>query len=257
MSGTGFAGSSTITITYDGTAQTTSPATITTSPTGAFSATFTVPSSAIGSHTVQATDGTNSPTATFTVTPVFTQPTITTKSVVAASTSLQYSVTQANSFVVIVVTSGDYQLTSAPTWPSGFTQQEGISYSNQYSDYIAVNTAQAINTYTVSCQAPSSSTGISIAVYVFAPGTYSYVHNSLSSSGSSTSETLTLTAGANYYIFGGSIGSGTISLSTTTIDVKDSSNWSAIGHQTTNAATVSSTSSSYVGIVGISITRTG
>jgi hypothetical protein len=69
VSGTGFAASSTITVKYDGTVQTTSPATVATDAYGSFSASFAVPASVYGSHTVQATDGTNSATATFTVNP--------------------------------------------------------------------------------------------------------------------------------------------------------------------------------------------
>jgi hypothetical protein len=206
-----------------------------------------------GSHTVQATDGTNSASGTFTVTPVFDPPTITTISVVGSSLLLQYSVTQPNSFVVIVVTGGYYRLTGV-TPPAGFTQQEWLTGSDSYeSAYIAVNTAQAAGSYTVSCTAAHSGTGISIAVYVFEPGTYSYTHGNAVGS---TLASLTLTADANYYIFGGSDGNGAISLSTSTIDVHDSSNYSAIGHQTTQSASVSS-SSSRIMIVGISITKTG
>jgi hypothetical protein len=206
--------------------------------------------SASSASTTATIGGTGTVTANFIVNP----PTITTKSAVANSLSLQYNVAQPNSFVVIVVTSGDYHLTGV-TPPAGFTQQEWVTYTDMYSGYIAVNAAQAIGSYTISCTAANSLTGISIAVYVFEPGTYSYTH---SNAVGSTSASLTLTAGASYYIFGGSDGYGTLSLTSTTIDVKDSSNWSAIGHQTTETASVSSTYGGIpIEIVGIGITRTG
>src|SRR5206468_3879696 len=67
VTGTGFAASSTVTITFSGITQTTLPATITTDPAGSFTATFTTPSSTTGSHTVKATDASShSASATFT-----------------------------------------------------------------------------------------------------------------------------------------------------------------------------------------------
>ncbi len=69
LTGDGFDASSTVTITFDGTAVVTSPATVTTSSVGTLpTTTFTVPESSRGSHTVKAQDaGTNYDTATFTV----------------------------------------------------------------------------------------------------------------------------------------------------------------------------------------------
>ncbi len=63
--GTGFKASYTITIKYDGELVATSPTTVTTNPTGYFSATFTVPASMAGTYEVEATDGTNTATADF------------------------------------------------------------------------------------------------------------------------------------------------------------------------------------------------
>ena len=63
VSGTGFFGSSVITISYDGEEQNTT----TSSSTGNFSATFTVPPSIADSNTVSATDGTNTATANYNV----------------------------------------------------------------------------------------------------------------------------------------------------------------------------------------------
>src|SRR5207245_2676811 len=56
VTGSNFAANSGITISYDGTTVTTTPGTITTSSTGSFSATFTVPASTAGYHTVTAND---------------------------------------------------------------------------------------------------------------------------------------------------------------------------------------------------------
>ncbi len=220
------------------------------------SSTVTVSAATGSGYTITANDGSSHTGAsnTFNVIPLFIQPTITTKYAVASSTTLQYSVAQSNSYVVIVVMGGYYDLTSV-TPPAGFTLQESQTVSNQYSAYISVNPAQASGTYTITCQGHPN-TGISITVYVFTPGTYTVTHNH--NSGTTSSASLTLPAGANYNIFGGSVGNGHITLSTATIDVQDSSNFSAIGHQTTQTATVtSSVSNDYVGIVGIGITRTG
>ncbi len=68
MTFTTFSPNHTITLTWDGTTLATNPATITSSATGGFSATFKVPSTAsAGSHKVTATDGTNTHSALFTV----------------------------------------------------------------------------------------------------------------------------------------------------------------------------------------------
>ena len=202
--------------------------------------------------TITANDG-SSHTGTSNTFNVITAPTIITGSTIASSFSRTYSVTQPNSFVVIVVTGGNYRLTGV-TPPAGFTQEEWLTGSDNYeSAYIAVNTAQATGSYTVSCTAANSNTGISIAVYVFEPGTYSYTH---ANAVGSTSASLTLAAGANYYVFGGSDGNGAMSLSTSTIDVHDSSNYSSIGHQNTQTGSVSSTQQRIM-IVGIGITRSG
>src|SRR2546427_1301593 len=70
VTGTNFSHNSAITaVTYDGTTVITTPAIITTNSTGGFSATFAVPSSTAGLHTVSAQDASsNSASAQFTVT---------------------------------------------------------------------------------------------------------------------------------------------------------------------------------------------
>src|SRR2546428_574936 len=57
VAGNSFSPNSHITISYDGTPLATNPAAITTSSSGTFSATFTVPVSAAGSHVIQVDDG--------------------------------------------------------------------------------------------------------------------------------------------------------------------------------------------------------
>jgi hypothetical protein len=68
--GTGFGPSKIITIKYDGTTQTTTPATVTTTAYGTFSCTFSIPASSNGGHSVSATDASaNTASASFTVSP--------------------------------------------------------------------------------------------------------------------------------------------------------------------------------------------
>ena len=64
VTGTGFVASGTVTISYDATQQTTGSITAD----GTFSVAFTAPSSAAGSHTITAADGTNTVTSAFTIT---------------------------------------------------------------------------------------------------------------------------------------------------------------------------------------------
>src|SRR3989449_10305180 len=61
VTGKNFAANSGITISYDGSAITTTPTTVTTDSTGGFTGSITVPSSAAGPHTVKATDASNHP----------------------------------------------------------------------------------------------------------------------------------------------------------------------------------------------------
>src|SRR5207245_5181066 len=69
VTGSNFVANSAITISYDNTAITTNPATVTTTSTGSFSATITIPASTAGPHTISATDASsNSASVQFTVT---------------------------------------------------------------------------------------------------------------------------------------------------------------------------------------------
>ena len=69
VTGTDFAANTTVTITYDGTVVTTVPSPLSATPLGGWNATFIVPPSASGSHTVNATGSSTSATANLTVTP--------------------------------------------------------------------------------------------------------------------------------------------------------------------------------------------
>ncbi|MCJ7743127.1 MAG: IPT/TIG domain-containing protein, partial [Dehalococcoidales bacterium] len=68
VNGTGFNASATITTYFDDVPVTTATVVVTTDPTGAFSTSFDIPSSAGGAHQIKASDGTNTDTKTFTVT---------------------------------------------------------------------------------------------------------------------------------------------------------------------------------------------
>ncbi len=75
VTGTGFAASSTVTIRFDGTTLSTNPITILVDFSGAFSATFSVPPTSLGIHTVTATDTVgNTASSSFTVLASVTQP---------------------------------------------------------------------------------------------------------------------------------------------------------------------------------------
>jgi hypothetical protein len=83
--GTGYAGTSTIAATFDGSAIACAGAPIKSSTSGGFNCTLTVPASVAGAHIVRASDGTNAASATFT-----TQPAITlspTSGIVSSSTT--------------------------------------------------------------------------------------------------------------------------------------------------------------------------
>ena len=68
VSGNGFAANKTVTITFDGAAVATTPASVTTGSNGSFSATFIVPTAGRGDHTVRAQDASgNFATATFAI----------------------------------------------------------------------------------------------------------------------------------------------------------------------------------------------
>jgi hypothetical protein len=65
IGGTGFAGKGTVSLTYDGSSLTTATA----DASGAFTATFAIPASAAGAHTLVATDGARNLSFSFTVVP--------------------------------------------------------------------------------------------------------------------------------------------------------------------------------------------
>jgi len=68
VTGNGFAATAIMTLTYDGTRLTTTPAGFTADTSGNISVSFTVPASAGGTHVINATDGANSASGNYTVT---------------------------------------------------------------------------------------------------------------------------------------------------------------------------------------------
>ena len=130
VSGSGFAASSTITIKFAGTAQTTSPSTVTTSSSGSIPSgvTFTVPSVALGAQTVTATDTySNSATATFTVTDAPVVVTSNFNDGGGSPVTVTLTTTQPNDLLYVSATVGVAQsfvsITSSPslTWHSRAT----------------------------------------------------------------------------------------------------------------------------------------
>ncbi len=122
VTGTGFKASYAITIKFDGTTVATSPATVTTNPTGYFSATFTVPASMAGTYVVEATDGTNTATADFVST---TDATISTETSAAAPghVGMELTITGTgftpNATVTVIYATDPITLATAPTDASG------------------------------------------------------------------------------------------------------------------------------------------
>ncbi|MGA3291515.1 MAG: IPT/TIG domain-containing protein, partial [Candidatus Bathyarchaeia archaeon] len=107
VSGTGFAFSSTITITYDGTVQTYP----TSNSVGSFSASFAAPVSVSGAHTVQASDGTNNGSAAFTITQIIAlSPS---SGIVSSTVAVSGSGFKANSTVTITL--GGSTIATIPT----------------------------------------------------------------------------------------------------------------------------------------------
>ena len=77
VNGSGFGASKPVTIKYNATAVTTTPATVNTDTTGSFTASFIVPASVAGTYAVEASDGTYSASANFAITINITLNTIT------------------------------------------------------------------------------------------------------------------------------------------------------------------------------------
>jgi len=121
VSGIAFGASKAITIKYNGAAVTTTPATINADATGSFTASFTVPASSIGTYAVEASDGTYSASANFTITIDVTLSTITSEaspgyagmemtiSGTGFTPNSQIRITYATTPIVIATTTSDNQ----------------------------------------------------------------------------------------------------------------------------------------------------
>jgi len=136
LTGTGFASLASISVTYDGTAMSTTPSTITTDSSGSFSATLTIPLSTAGKHTIAASDGTNSATGTFTVvssisiTPksiLHTKSTATTISVTGSGFAANSQMTISFGGSVVVTNPTTVTTDSNGNFAATFTVQSGIA----------------------------------------------------------------------------------------------------------------------------------
>ena len=125
VSGSNFAANSAVTVKFDGVAQPTSPASPVTGPTGAFSATFNIPSGAsIGSHTISAIDGSqNSANAIFSVSTTATL-TVQSSDIIGRSITGYYT----------ILTSGSKTVATGFT-PKSFTLNGSQVYSVGISNY--------------------------------------------------------------------------------------------------------------------------
>ena len=259
VSGLGFAANSTITLSFDGLVQTTSPTSIVSSNTGGFSATFTIPESAAGPHIVQATDGTNSFAATFNITSSISLNPQT--GVIGSTVSVSGSGFAANSLITI-----KFDATNQNTSPAVITTVSTGSFSATF-----VVPASAIGSHTVA-SVDASSNSASATFTVTSPSitlvpTSGFQGSSVTVSGSNflPNSTVTLTfAGTSVSTSPYPIivsGAGSFSASFTvpssspggkTVTATDASNNSASATYTVAIPTVSLNPSS--GSVGTTVT---
>jgi len=120
VTGTGFSASKPVTIKYNATAVTTTPASINTDAKGSFTASFIVPTGLAGTYAVEASDGTNSASANYTMAINITISTITSAaspghvgmSVTISGTGFQpdskINITYASVPIAVATTSSDY-----------------------------------------------------------------------------------------------------------------------------------------------------
>src|SRR2546428_436710 len=169
ISGSNFAANSGITISYDNAGIATTPTTITTTSTGSFTGSITIPSSSIaGSHTVKATDASaNSASAQFTVTttPVPAISLNPTSGPTGTTVNISGSNFAANSGITI-----SYDNAGIATTPTTITTTSTGSFTGS----ITIPSSSAAGTHTVKATDTSSSsasasftvtTGIAISLY--------------------------------------------------------------------------------------------
>ncbi len=163
VSGSGYQGTSRVTIEYDGSKVTTIPSTITTNSSGGFSGvTFNVPQSIAGANTVQVNDTTNIGTTTFTVTPSVSLSTITG----SVGTTVTVSGTGYKPSSTVIIKYDDNTVLTTPSTVS--TNASGI-----FSATFTVPPS-AVGSHTIRATDASSNTAFSsFAVFVTIPvGTY-------------------------------------------------------------------------------------
>ena len=173
ISGTGFAASQSIAITFDGAAVTTTPAAVTTTSVGSFSqASFTVPAGVRGSHTIRAQDiSGNYATATFTTTQSITlTPTSGPNGtkVTVNGTGFNASATITTYFDDVPVTTATVVVTTDPTgaFSTSFNipSSSGGAHQIKASDGTNTNTKTFTVTATISISPTSGYVGIEVTV---------------------------------------------------------------------------------------------
>jgi hypothetical protein len=158
VTATGMLGTHSVSATFAGTAVTLS--TSTTSATGGLSATFTVPASVAGAQTVTFTDNTNSPTASFTVTPAINL------SPSQGATSVKVKVTgngfAANSAVTIKFDGANVNSTTSTS--TGAIPSSGVIFTVPSSAIVGSHTVTATDASSNSASAIFTVTGTPVVV---------------------------------------------------------------------------------------------
>ena len=192
-------------------------------------------------------------TTTLTTTTISSTPTYTqySNAINASSALLTYQVSDAASFVAIMIGAGNYELASV-SLPSGCSQKQFVSSADESeSAYIAVCQSQSQGTYIVNAVGTSSFTGLSMAAYVFSPGSSVYYSTGASASIKNPLSVTLESLGFIYLCDGGSSGfsfgiSGNV-------DVNDS--YSGISHQSSNIC-AGSTTRAPLAVAGIELKTT-
>ena len=169
VSGTGFAASQVVTVTFDAVAVTTTPATVTTNTSGSFTATFTIPASSRGAHTVKAQDTSlNAATAIFTVGPKIalspaTGPAGITVTIVGSGFGASQTVTITYGTTAVTTTPATVTTNTSGGFSCSFTAPAGQAgtFTVSASDGIYTATASFVATFsaTISEQTSASSPG--------------------------------------------------------------------------------------------------
>ena len=170
---------------------------------------------------------------------------------------LTYSVTNPNTFVVIMIGAGWFDMSGVVSLPQGCTTQQDATGPDNYETAYIATCIQNPGTYTVSVEG-NQQTYFSMAAYVFSPGQYTFSTNSATSTSSSISTTVN--PGYSLYLCDGGAGdysgeSGEqFTISGT--NVVSNSPYSAVSQQTNNVCSAS-TNNPDLAIAGIGISMQG